>query len=214
MAFVFRIKLCCQRPGDHFPTDSGLGTSISSYLHGSLWSSVCESLLTPPPSPKQWERSVGDVEVRGRRGAQRSEAAVINPALPLGCRGCGCHSKRDEKHSTIFSLKGENPDCLKEVSIRKTDAMCAALCIFPSLYPSVSWFILIMHWRVNKCSEGNYYTATKSYCRQWRRFLQNTLWRFVSGFCSIQYVHVFVCTDAQAPLTFRWQAAQYLYKWR
>ena len=83
MACVFRIKSALKSLVTPPTPNSGLGISISSDLDG-------------PP------RSSGETEVRGRRG----EAAVINRALPLGCRGCGCRLKLDGKQAAIFSLRG------------------------------------------------------------------------------------------------------------
>lgn len=44
---------------------------------------------------------------------QRSEAMVINPVPSVDCKGCGCHSQRDGKHTSIFRLEGKTPTVLR-----------------------------------------------------------------------------------------------------
>lgn len=162
-------------------------------------------LPNPHPLWEQWERSAGDAGVRGRGGggAQRS---VINPVLPLGCRGCSCHCKLDGKHATIFSLQGEKPRLLKGGSHQENRCRVCNFVPFPiTSYPSVSWFSLIIclcvkKWRsVLKGISTQLWKATvdsEEYsCR--RLWMQ----RFMSGFCPIHHVHVCPCPDAEAPLT-------------
>lgn len=72
MACVFRIKLCSQRPGDHFPTNGGLGTSISCYTTSTVPcdpQSMSHSSLTPPQSSESGQRVIRrseDAKIGGR----------------------------------------------------------------------------------------------------------------------------------------------------
>lgn len=121
-----------------FPPTSGLGTSFSCYTASTGpcdLQSVSHSSLTPPEAVRAGQR----VTWRSEGGPQRSEAAAINPALPLGCRGCGCHSKLDGKHTAIFSLQGGKPRLSKAGSYQQNRRHVCSFVRFPiTPYPSGS----------------------------------------------------------------------------
>lgn len=98
-----------------------------------------ETPHSPTPTPSRSSES-GQRVMQGSEDAEgEAQRSVINPALPLGCRGCSCRCKLDGKHATIFSLQGEKPRLFKGASHQENRCRVCSFVPFPiTSYPSVS----------------------------------------------------------------------------